>query len=228
MLMKHSVAQPASNTMTTRQTARLKPRSASPSPKKRTTRASSSRLSPTITAKKAVPKASTNVPFESLLKERRLAVKKGVDETALRRAEETAERIANEGTEDTKPDEDDDDVDGWDMGGSTQDPKAFIEKLGMSRDIRSGLKSNLDEETRKTLFGAPKEKGALDILNDDLLVQEHDQSIVKRAGLPFWLPPVDAADVMSTDETLRYPPTATSSSVNLLNACLRRQGNFTI
>lgn len=171
-----------------------------------------------------MPKASTNVPFEALLKERRLAVKKGVDEAALRLAEETADRIANEGAEEMKVDEDDDDADGWDLKGPVQDPKTFIEKLEMSRDPNSGLKLGLDEETRKTLFGAPKEKGALDILNDDLLVQEHDESVVKHAGVPFWLPCMNDADAMSTDETLCYPPTTSSPSLIVLDACLRRQG----
>lgn len=170
-----------------------------------------------------MPKASAHNPFEALLKERRLAVKKGVDESALRLAEQTAARIADERVDDVKPDEDDDD-DAGDVQGSIKDPKSFIEKLGMSRDAKSGLKLGLDDETRKTLFGALKEKGALDILNDDLLVQEHDESIVKHAGVPFWLPSTDANDAMSIDEILSYPPTTSSRTLIMLNACLRRQG----
>lgn len=170
-------------------------------------------------------------PFAALLKEKRSSQRHG-NSDAFTRAELHNQNLGkNSLTEEMNEDEDEAlDSQSEDIAKAVvENPEAFADEFekiqipagGKGKDIVDGV----EDEGRKTLFGAKNGGVILNILKQDKAMKQYDESSEKTSGTYFWSSSPTSSNVsLATKDVSSFRLSGSSALIRLFNACLRRTG----
>ncbi|CAA7259137.1 unnamed protein product [Cyclocybe aegerita] len=212
---KHKAPSTSSGKTTTTTTERrttgysLRNRSSSPT--------QGSRPQPRHQAVQAKTRKPTADPFEALLREKRLADKRGKGDNAIHRADETAFKLGKTALIDEMDDEDEDDIlNNW-TGGD-------ISSLAMRQLKRSGSQFiDIKSEDRKKLFGEDGGKEIIGILERDRAATQQPGPLEKIPGIQLWTATsIEGRNMVVDGLDTRYEISGESPIIQLLNSSLKR------
>ncbi|KJA14138.1 hypothetical protein HYPSUDRAFT_49434 [Hypholoma sublateritium FD-334 SS-4] len=166
-------------------------------------------------------------PFAALLKEKRSSQRHGNGD-AFTRAELHNQNMGKNGPIEEMGEDEDDTLDSQseDIAKAVvENPEAFTDEFEKIQ-IPTGRKSKeimdgVEDEGRKTLFGAKNGGFILDILKQDKAMKQHDESSEKTSGTHFWS--LSSSNMsLATKDVSTFCLFGPSVLIRLFNACLRR------
>ncbi|KAJ3511744.1 hypothetical protein NLJ89_g3917 [Agrocybe chaxingu] len=177
-----------------------------------------SRRQPLHQAVQAKTRKSTADPFEALLREKRLADKRGKGDNAIHRANETALKLGKTVLIDEMDDEEDEDdiLNNW--------TGSDISSLAMRQLKQSGSQFiDIKSEDRKKLFGEDGGKEIMGILERDRAATQQPGPLEKIPGIQLWAATsLESRDMVVDGLDTRYEISGESPIIQLLNSSLKR------
>lgn len=166
-------------------------------------------------------------PFAALLKEKKLAEKRGNNDDAFRRAEITVGKFSRnvrdlemeEDFEDDAPELTEDDA----IRLATENPSWLTGKLMTPDSIQNRRETfSVRQDDRRRLFEDGGGGTILDILEHDKAVKRQDELSEKAGGIHLWC--TSHQETIVNQKSTPYPFRGKTPILNLLNASLRSGG----
>lgn len=175
-------------------------------------------------------------PFAALLKEKRLAQKRGNGDDAFTRAEIRTHLGANGLLHEMEEDEDEalSEKDDEKIAKLVENPDLFADdivniKLAPEKNSKRGGTDGIRGEDDNTVLGPKGGKAILDILKQDKALKRHDEILQKTPGIRFWTSSPGECDAVPPMRDLSLCRLFGSSGlIRIYNACLQRRGTLTL
>lgn len=150
--------------------------------------------------KKAVPNFN---PLDAMLKEKRLAEKRGGDDKAFRLAEDVSSRFGKNSMLDEMAEEDDAELDDEAIAQMAVRERDRYMMKSSSPGTSTGSFDDIlfNDSDGSQLLGDGRGKAIVGILEGDRQMSEEDKKFQKYAGISLWTGSGGSKDAMETNET---------------------------